>query len=238
MPKYKIIPPIICLCLDKRKEHWKELQRQAELLGLDFTPYICGNGEDSELKYNQIDEVNPDVSGWMYSAPGHQINHYNALNGHKGMIALAKERGLDSVLLMEDDSLFLQRFDQVVSTLEKYDEWVEYLRKFHLVYLGWWRGSETDEFNLAVEENYKTYKNIVGLEIIPGDGVGGLHGCIIRKELYDLILSCPMNDPLDSQFNRNRANIPSLIICPKIIHTKDMYSYCEGINLCRKRLDD
>ncbi len=46
-----------------------------------------------------------------------------------------------------------------------------------------------------------------------------------------------MNNPLDSQFNQNRMNIPSLRLLPKIIHTKDMWSNTENCYLKRLPLE-
>lgn len=236
--KYQILPTTaICLCLDKRKEHWPALQKQVEDLGMEFIPYVCGNGEDSDLKYDQIDDKNPDVRGWGYSKEGHQINHWNALKGHKGITQKAKDLDLKSFLLLEDDALILNRAVNILERMNG-DIWEIYLGGYDLVYLGWWRGNELDDFNTTIEDNYKNLDYIFSLPIDPNTPVAGLHGCIIRNTIYDFILNCPMNNPLDSQFVKNRENIPSLMICPKIIHTKDMWSHTEGCLLQRKKLEE
>ncbi len=240
-----IIPNILCLSLDKRKEHWQALQKHAESLGLNFTPFVCGDGTDTTLEYDQIDVVNPGVSRWGYGVEGHKHHHYNALLAHKGMIQRAKNNGWSSVLLMEDDAIFLKRFDDIISKIQHpaFNDsveggWVKYLEQFSLVYLGWWKGQETDDWNTGIEDSYKEFNAVSLHNIHPSEPVGGFHGVIVRSNLFDWILSLPMNNPLDSQINSNRRHIPSVLVCPKIIHTKDMYSQCEGTWLGRKKLEE
>jgi hypothetical protein len=239
MSNYPIIPPIYCVCLDKRQEHWQRLRNDANKLGLEFNPFICGDGSHADLIYDQIDYKKDeiDLSRWGYSKEGHQINHYNALSAHKNIVKLAMNRGLESFLMMEDDAIFLNRFEYVVSKLCEYQEYIDYIKSFSLVYLGYWNGQEDDDFNVGMENRYKTDKFVTTLEINENNPVAGLHGCIIRNDVYQKILDFPFNNPLDSQFCKNRASIPSLIVCPKIVHTKDMWSNTEGCFLKRKVLE-
>lgn len=238
MKKFKLWDKCFVLALDKRKEHWQNLIEEGKSVGVEIHPFVCGDGSDKELVYDQIDDTNVDLSGWGYGVREHLIHHWNALKAHKAIIQKAKDENLDSVLLLEDDARFLfSRFEYIVSRIEDNEEWVRFCNKFHLFYLSWWKGSETDQENLAIEENWKTHKAISLIPIQPGENVGGLHAVVIRKEVYDFILSCPMNNPLDSQFCQNRQNIDSLLLYPKIIHTKDMYSNTEGCFLTRLQIE-
>lgn len=231
MRNWKLWDGILCMSLDKRKEHWTELVNQGKKFDLDIIPFICGDGEDSTLSYDSIDEPNPDTSGWGYSAAGHQKNHYNALLTQKRMIQRAKDEGWKSVLLMEDDTYILQRFTDVIDKVEanmpKPEDWL-------LFYLGWWKGDENDEWNVAVENKYNETGE-VSYEHIHGN-VGGFHSVIVKEELYDLFLSLPMDNPLDTQVCHLRQYIPSYMLYPKATHIKSLYSYTEGITFQRKPL--
>ena len=39
------IEKAICLCLDKRKEHWEDLENQCALKGIPFEKFMVGKGE-------------------------------------------------------------------------------------------------------------------------------------------------------------------------------------------------
>ena len=45
-----------CLCLDKREEHWLNLQEQCESKGIEFCRFLVGGGElFPEEKYDHVD---------------------------------------------------------------------------------------------------------------------------------------------------------------------------------------
>ena len=50
------IEKAICLCLDKRKDEWEDLQRQCESKGIEFEKFIVGDGKtlDPDM-YDRID---------------------------------------------------------------------------------------------------------------------------------------------------------------------------------------
>lgn len=231
MRNWKLWDGVLCMALDKRKEHWLDLQEQCKKFDIDMVPFVCGDGSDTSLVYDSIDEVNPDVRGWGYSAAGHQKNHYNALLTQKRMIQRAKDNGWKSVLLLEDDAYILQRFTDVINKVEENmpdpNGWL-------LFYLGWWRGNEFDEWNCNIDKVYeetgKVYYDYIK------DNVGGFHSVVVREELYDLILDMPMNNPLDTQVCYARQWIPSLMLFPKATHIKSLHSFTEGVTFQRKEM--
>lgn len=233
MRNWKLWDGVLCMSLDKRKEHWTALKEQCAKFDIDMRPFICGDGSDESLVYDHIDNPNPDTQGWGYSAAGHQKNHWNALSTQKGMIRYAKEQGWRSVLLLEDDAYILQRFTDVINKVEENmpedNSWL-------LFYLGWWRGDENDDFNVALENKYKD-NGEVSYDYIQGN-VGGFHSVVVREELYDIILELPMNNPLDTQVCYMRQWIPSLMLKPKATHIKDLWSFTEGCVFIRKKLED
>lgn len=231
MLPYKLWDKAICLCLDKRKEHWQKLKGQLEILGEDMVTYVCGDGSDSELKYDQIDDINPDVSRWIYGVPHLKHHHWNALKAHKGMITMAKQNGWKSILMLEDDSYITSRF---MNVLKKLSENPPDDKEWLVAYLGWWMGDENDEFNCNIEKAYNE-DGTCGYAQVEGN-LGGLHACVIKEEMYDLILSFPFENPIDTQLGQLRHLIPSIMIVPKIIHVQSIYSFTEGAVFNRKVL--
>lgn len=217
----------ICLCLDKRKEHWLELGRQAAEFGIEFIPFIAGDGSDKTLAYDHIDEVNPDVSRWRYGAPHLKHHHYNAMVCHQKMIALAKRRGFTQVLLLEDDAYICSRFNEVLNSFE-YD-YKKIIDDADLVYYGWWMGPEDDKFNIDVEEYWNKNKHPRIQIMHPSIRTGGLHGLLVRESVYDYILSLPLNNCIDGQLCDASDRFLSVLVLPKIIHVKSMFSETEGV---------
>lgn len=231
MRSWKLWDGVLCMSLDKRKEHWLDLVEQGKSIGLEIKPFICGDGSDKTLVYDSIDEEKPNTEGWGYSAAGHQKNHYNALLTQKRMIQYAKDKGWRSVLLMEDDTYLLKRFTDVVSKVEESppedNSWL-------LFYLGWWKQNEFDEWNCAIEDSYNETGK-VSYEYIT-ENVGGFHSVIVHEALYDWILSCPFNNPLDTQVCHMRQWIPSYMLFPKATNIKSLYSFTEGVVFERKKI--
>jgi hypothetical protein len=216
----------ICLCLDKRKEHWQALQKDAEKNGINFIPFVCGDGSDKTLVYDSIDIVNPDCSRWQYGVPGLKHHHYNAMVSHKKMIQLAQKLGLDRVLLMEDDACFLKRADEVVNSLSVAQ--YKAVEDADAAFLGWWHQPDDTPFNMNIEENWKTNKESGIILVNPNFRIGGLHSVIVKSNMYDYILSLPLINPIDSQLCDASDRFTSVLIVPKIIHVKSMYSETEG----------
>ena len=44
----------ICLCLDKRQEHWEDLREQCESRGIEFIRFLVGKGRFSPKKNTTI----------------------------------------------------------------------------------------------------------------------------------------------------------------------------------------
>ena len=109
------IEKAICLCLDKRKDEWEDLQRQCESKGIEFEKFIVGDGKtlDPDM-YDRIDVEDADLSDWSYGNDTTKIRHYNAFMSHIEIFKRAKEQGLNRFLLLEDDAYFTERFDDVI----------------------------------------------------------------------------------------------------------------------------
>jgi len=226
----------ICLSLDKRKEEWLKLKEECSAVGIDMIPFIAGDGSDASLEYDHIDKdpTQYEIAQWGYSRPGFQKHHINAFKCHQLMVKKAKDMGLPYVLFLEDDAYITDRFSDVFNEIQFFVDYCQW----NFIYLGWWIGNETDEWNTKLEEEYKDTKKVNILSYTKN--IGGLHGVLISASIYDLLLGLKPTNPIDCQLNmlvEYQATSPLLtrfVVTPKIIHVKSIYSHCEGSVIQRK----
>ena len=235
-----------CLCLDKREEHWLNLQEQCESKGIKFCRFLVGGGElFPEEEYDHVDISVPEQlrnpSGWIYGGNpqldtlemmiSKKTHHYNAFLSHKKMAKKALNDGYKNVLFLEDDAYFTDRFDEVVLQLEDYIAALDY----DMLFLGWWMGTEEDDFNESLEKIWRE-KNQAGV----GKAVNtsGFHGVILRERILELIANeLEPIEPVDAQLNKRfNDKIQSYCVAPKIIHDKGIFSYCEQTTIKRLKL--
>lgn len=221
----QFVDKAVCLCLDKRREEWEDLQNHCESKGLKFDRFLVGEGDIfSESEYNHVDikDVPPH---WGYGNPTGRIHHFNAFLSHKKMILKSKEEGLNNVLFLEDDAYFTNRYDEVVESLSSELNSLD----FDFLFLGWWIGYESDDYNQNVEKEYNSNKR-TGIERVRNAHFtcGGLHGVVINQRMFDPLLQLHPIGPIDSQLNRFfHPFVNSYYVFPKIIHDKGIFSHCE-----------
>lgn len=212
-----------CLCLDTRwdtrEKDIRDIELRLSILGTKIEFFTAGNGQDKDIEYDYIDDPNPDVSRWGYGREGFKHHHWNAFQCHQIMIQRAKDEHRQNLLMLEDDAYLTDRFEEIWSVAQTR------VPDFDILYLGWWIGTEGDDFNEKVEKNYRE-KGIIGVDKVRQ--VGGLHGALINNSMFDFLLSLPANNPIDCQLNRYHHQIKSYYLFPKIIHTRTCYSECEG----------
>ncbi|MAF25667.1 hypothetical protein CL634_08875 [bacterium] len=230
------IDKALCLCLDKRYEEWHDLWQQCEGRGIEFDPFVVGDGLIFSVeKYGRIDDRYPPVENFSYGNDITKIRHCNALLSHQSMIRRALDEGVERVLLLEDDAYFTDRYDDVLDKLSDQIEELDY----DMLYLGWWVGDENDEWNEEIERAYNE-DGAVGIEHVrdaPGHNVGGLHGVLVHERILKIIATLPPSDPVDCQLNRLlHKNAQTYFVKPKIIHDKGIFSNCEQNIIERKKL--
>lgn len=222
------------LCLDQR---WKtrahdiyDMQQRFEKMGIEFKVFIAGDGAHFN-KYDYVDEKNPDVSKWLYGLQGKKHHHWNALQCHKRMLMEARRHGCKNVLMLEDDAYLTSRFEEIWPKVAA----TEQVQDFHLLYLGWWIGDENDEWNILCEKNWAE-RCTISLE--RANQVGGLHGCLVDSSLYEPLIESADIAPIDFQLNRSGSHgmLNSWVVCPKLIHTRTTFSFCEGQVIPRNEL--
>jgi len=223
------IDKVMCLCLDRREKEWMRLKNECENIGLEFEPFIAGDGTHYHKHwYDQIDNPCPDISGWGYGRDGFKHHHWNAFQCHKKMFQNAIDQNLENVLILEDDAYITSRFIPVWDTVKN-----NLPDDYGIIYLGWWIGDENDEWNLGAELQFQD-QGIVELE--EAKQIGGLHGALVHKRMFKFLMSLPPNNPIDYQLNLYHKQLPTYFLSPKIIHTKTMYSVCEGSVITRNTL--
>ena len=232
-----------CLCLDKREEHWLDLEKQCESKGIEFSRFLVGEGKlFPKDEYDRIDGPPPkDLHmKWRYGGnitDSHEVamikktHHYNAFLSHKDMARKALNDGHNTVLFLEDDAYFTDRFDDVASTISDHVATLDY----DALYLGWWIGNEGDDFNEELERRWKE-ENTAGVGRTMR--VGGLHGVVLQRRVLELVANeLAPTDPIDSQLNQNfHGKIQSYCVAPKIIHDKGIFSHCEQSTTKRMKL--
>ena len=235
-----------CLCLDKRKEHWLDLEKQCESKGIEFNRFIVGDGKIlPPEEYSQLNTRLPTEFRWGYGGGKNDTfketykkitHHYNAFLSHQAMAKLALDSGEEKVLFLEDDAYFTNRFDEVVSQIESSDDELSY----DMLYLGWWIGQEGDRFNEHIE---REWKELSIYQIEKADVIGGLHGVILSRKILDLITKLAPVNPIDSQMNGGTKHkhlchykIKSYFVAPKIIHDKGLFSECSQNTIERTKL--
>ena len=230
------IDKALCLCLDKRHEEGHDLWNQCESRGIEFDPFLVGDGlMFSVEKYGRIDDRYPPIENFSYGNSTTKRHHCNALLSHQAMIRRALEQGAERVLLLEDDAYFTDRYDDVLYKLSDKIKDLDY----DMLYLGWWIGDENDEWNEEVERQY-VENGEVGITYVrdaPEKKVGGLHGVLVHKRILKIIATLPPSDPVDCQLNRLlHKNAQTYFVTPKIIHDKGIFSNCEQNTIERKKL--
>ena len=237
------IEKAICLCLDKRKDEWEDLQRQCESKGIEFEKFIVGDGKtlDPDM-YDRIDVEDADLSDWSYGNDTTKIRHYNAFMSHIEIFKRAKEQGLNRFLLLEDDAYFTERFDDVMSKVEQIAHQYEENNKrpfiFDMFFLGWWIGEADDPWNKTVERMYNENGGVaLGTVSEAHFTCGGMHGVVINKTILNKLIELDPKNPIDSQLNSGiHQEMNTCYVMPKIIHDKGLFSNCEQNRIERNKL--
>lgn len=231
------IDKAVCLCLNQR---WNErktdiynMKERSEAIGADFQIFMAESADYDPvvsvdmppIDYKDVPKANlsREIAGWGYGNAHHKHNHWNALKCHKIILSQCIKEGRENVLMIEDDAYFTSRFEEVWEQIQSELD----SDTFPIIYLGWWVGEENDEFN----KNFETKWQKDGIiNIVKVRQVGGLHGAIIQNEMFEFLLGLPDNNPIDAQLNILGAHnqLKTILIAPKLIHTRSTFSYCEG----------
>jgi len=208
----------VCLCLDKRKESWLELEDDLDKVGIKMNRFIVGDGKILDCEYDLIDtnEIpsfitsselgdSTDYTTW-YNRP----NAYNAFKSHIKIMKQAREEGCKNILMLEDDSILTNDFAEMLEELPS--------TGWDALYLGWFASEKTELYHHGENDDIAARK------------IGGFHGVIVNHTMFDCICAAPPVAPLDNIVGTRLSSQFTYYICmPQIILQKaGLYSEVEG----------
>jgi len=143
---------------------------------------------------------------------GLRIGQLGCILSHLEVIKNASKRNLNSVLIMEDDVIFIEKFNEVIPNFIK--QLLE-IPKWDLLYIG---------FRQNGPYEYKT-RNIVKLQ-----GALCTHAYIIRKSIFNLVIEEFKRDPttIDVIYNRICPVINAIAFKPILAWQRANFSDIEG----------
>lgn len=203
-----IVERTVCLLLDKR-----EFECRSRLTA-DFNPQFFRVGEGSLFPAESYGHINIEPgprSG--YPAWRKRPNSYNAFLSFQKIIRSAKDDGVKTLLLLEDDAYKVPEFDEVFQRglleLEEVDpEW-------ELLYLG-----ANHTFSKTTE---------VSSSLLRLSGSGCFHAVVVRASIFPLILDLSPTAPIDEVVaKRIHPRGHSYGLWPNVVLTRPGYSHCEG----------
>lgn len=210
------VDKVICLCLDKREKLWHKLESQCLEKGWDFKPFICGSG-DEDFEYNLIDSPEiPPILPNSISYPSWFARHnaYSAWKSHRAMMKYSLEQNYNSVLFLEDDTIFCDNPIQDVLMDCPWD----------MFYLGWFG-------NLSGNGIHKVNGN-----------VGGWHAVALKKHIMEQLVEFPPIGPFDWICQQEQKDSANMLNCyainPTMMRQKGTFSFVEGHYLGRREEDN
>jgi len=211
---------VVCLLVDKRWGRRKIIQNQVRYyLGIKPRFFVVGNGEIlSQETYDRIDTPIPATiaqSGEKWLRLPHS---YNAFLCFQEIVRAAKQLGQESILLLEDDAIFVddfsQSFERAKSDIEKLEI------PWDIFYLG---GSHRAARTLPLTEN-----------LFRVNGTACFHGVALRNTVYDSILNLPMCGPIDFVTAQClHSKCVTVAAWPNLIIQTRGWSFCEERRVCR-----
>lgn len=101
-----------CINLDKREDKWKACQKEFKKIGI------------------KVERVSG-IDGFLEPQASIRPGEVGCLKSHLKVFKMAKERGLKSFLMLEDDVKFIENFN------EKFNEIEPELKNYEMLYLGY-----------------------------------------------------------------------------------------------------
>lgn len=189
------------LCVDYRYESEKDrvlsLLESRGVTDVEF--FLNGRGELFPRKdYKQITSTAP--ASWCDG-----IASYNHFRAFQTMIRQAKEAGDKSLLVLEDDVIFTDTFDEVVNSVNVPEDW-------DMLYYG------------ANHTDYTTHD--IGTNLLRCFGSTTTHCVAFKHTIFDAILSLPVDRTIDWNIGqRLHTHYNCYAIFPAVAIQKPGYSY-------------
>lgn len=177
-----------CINLDKRKDKWKASQKEFEKIGID------------------VERVSG-IDGFLEPPASIRPGEVGCLKSHLKVFKIAKDRGLKSFLMLEDDIEFVDDF------IEKFNEIEPYIPTYEMLYFG-------------VNPHTGT-RHEVGNSIFRIMNNYAAHCVIFKESCYDDIinvLSGPLVYPVDVHYGNEQINHTAYCIRPPLASQRKSFS--------------
>lgn len=205
----------VCLLVDERHAYGSPLLVDFERYlppSCPLTFFFAGKGRmGSPQVYDHIDIEPPSRTG--YPAWVKRPNSYNAFLCFLKIVERAKEDGVESLLILEDDAFTTPDFPEVLA--KAWDQLQGVDPHWHALYLG-----ANHKFSPTVE---------VSPNLLRLNGSGCWHSLILSHRAFDHVLNLPMEGPIDGVFAKYVHPMGHCYATwPNIARTKAGFSLCEG----------
>jgi len=190
---------IHCINLYKRTDRWEECVEEFDKHSINVERYKAFDGKDLE------------------SLPGLNSGQVGAIYSHRGIIQEAKERGLDNILILEDDV----KFDDEVNL--KFSEIYDRIPKdWDIILFG---GNHVGNNPWAKGQMTKVSENVFRVTHSLA-----LHCYAVKNTVYDMSIDVlsKMNNTNDALFAEIQSKVNCYIIRPHLAWQRPSYSdLCE-----------
>ena len=177
-----------CINLDKRKDKWEASQKEFDKIGID------------------VERVSG-IDGFLEPPANIRPGEVGCLKSHLKVFKIAKERGLKSFLMLEDDVEFVDDFN------DKFNEIEPHIPTYEMLYFG-------------VNPHTGT-RHEVGNSIFRIMNNYAAHCVIFKESCYDDIinvLSGPLVYPVDVQYGNQQINHTAYCIRPSLASQRKSFS--------------
>ncbi len=156
--KLSKIDLVICSCVDRREKEIEFVKEVANRISLNITYLISGNGKNTNLKYDYID--NPNISKIA-----------NVTLFLKFSKEYARKLQPETVLFLEDDVTFTKDFWEILNK-------VEYPERWHQINIG-------GHCNQRGIENHYDSESIYSPYLLRSWKLGGFYGALVNGKFLE-----------------------------------------------------
>lgn len=193
---------IYCVNLDKRTDRWELCQEEFKKIGIEVERFSAFDG----TKIENVEE--------LFVGHFEKAGQFGCLISHLDIIKQAKENKLPSVVIMEDDVVFCENFNEELNQkiLELPDDW-------NMIFFG----SNHVAHPIRITDNiYKLTRAY------------SAHCYVIRDNMYDILIELidPISEPLDVTYANIQPRINAYVFNPHLVWQRPGYS-----DICEEHVD-
>lgn len=220
----KWVDKTVCLSLDRRMSRAMGIKAEAKKFGLDVQLFIAGDGETLPRQtYDHIDQIDCDIPVYResttYPTWHNRDNAYNAWLCHKKIVTHAYLEDVERLLLLEDDILFEEDFEEIFTKANR----VLKALTWDMIYFGWYSNGHIEP---------------VSDHVYNMNGGGGFHGVLINRTIMNEMCKELPIGPFDwIAGQKYHSKYKAYAIYPSIITQEDGYSFVEGSDLKKPARD-